>query len=204
MVDIWRIKNPGTKRYTWRQKIPPISSRLNFWLVSLSLCDYIRDVDILPTIKSDHSPINLKIQTFDNCKGRGLWKLNNSFLEEGDYVRGVMDIIRKTKEEDEIPDKIVYWEYLKFKIREYSIQYGKEKARINRDNERDLEERLENIDIQLDACQNEGDKNALVTQRNLIANELSAINDYKTEGIILRSKCEWYEKGEKVTVTFLD
>ena len=203
LVDIWRTKNPVTKRFTWRQKTPPIASRLDFWLVSLSLCDYIRDVDILPTIKSDHSPITLKIQTIDNSKGRGLWKLNNSFLEENEYVRGIIDIIQKTKEENEVNDKIVYWEYLKFKIREYSIHYGKERAKSKRDNERDLEERMKTIETQLDECENEGDRNVLVTQKNLIANELSAIDDYKTEGIIMRSKCEWYEKGEKSNSYFL-
>ena len=34
LCDIWRIHNPDTRRYTWRQKKPSISSRLDMWLVS--------------------------------------------------------------------------------------------------------------------------------------------------------------------------
>ena len=41
LVDIWRIGNPNTKKFTWRQKTPFVQRRLNFWLVSDSLQDEI-------------------------------------------------------------------------------------------------------------------------------------------------------------------
>jgi len=202
IIDIWRLKNPNTKRYTWRQKRPPIASRLDFWLVSLALSDYVRDVDILPSIKSDHSPINLKIETFETSKGRGLWKLNSSFLEDDKYKQGVIEVISELKEEV-IPDKIVFWEYLKFKIREFSVQYGKEKARFNRDNERELEESLKNLTSQLDECQEDEEKTMLIKQMDDITEKLVAIDRYKTEGIIMRAKCQYYEKGERSNSYFL-
>ena len=34
LFDIWRIRNPNVKRFTWRQKTPVIQRRLDFWLVS--------------------------------------------------------------------------------------------------------------------------------------------------------------------------
>ena len=33
-VDIWRVKNPQTKSYTWSQNSPIILCRLDFWLIS--------------------------------------------------------------------------------------------------------------------------------------------------------------------------
>ena len=45
LCDVWRIKNPNSKRYTWRQRNPElIQCRLDFWLISESLYD-----KILPT-----------------------------------------------------------------------------------------------------------------------------------------------------------
>ena len=32
LIDIWRIRNPDAKSYTWRQKKPLIQRRLDFWL----------------------------------------------------------------------------------------------------------------------------------------------------------------------------
>ena len=34
LVDIWRVKNPQTKSFTWSQQSPSIFCRLGFWLIS--------------------------------------------------------------------------------------------------------------------------------------------------------------------------
>ena len=41
LSDIWKVRNPLTKRYTWRQKHHLIQRRLDFWLTSNSLQDDI-------------------------------------------------------------------------------------------------------------------------------------------------------------------
>ena len=33
LVDVWRIKNPQSRSYTWSQKSPPIFCRLDYWLI---------------------------------------------------------------------------------------------------------------------------------------------------------------------------
>ena len=53
--DIWRIKNPTTRSYTWSQSEPQIFSRLDYWLISNCLADNVCTVDIIPSIKTDHS-----------------------------------------------------------------------------------------------------------------------------------------------------
>jgi hypothetical protein len=50
------------------------------WSISRSLCDYVTEIDIIPSIKSDHSAIIMTIKANEKEKGRGLWKINNSFL----------------------------------------------------------------------------------------------------------------------------
>ena len=46
LVDIWRVRNPDKKRFTWRQKNPLIQRRLDFWLISNSLQDDIENVGL--------------------------------------------------------------------------------------------------------------------------------------------------------------
>lgn len=36
LIDIWRIRNPNIKHFSWRQKNPIIQCRLDFWLISIS------------------------------------------------------------------------------------------------------------------------------------------------------------------------
>ena len=62
LLDIWRVRHPKEKRFTWRQKTPIIQRRLDFWLISDGLQDDVASVDIKPSIKSDHSAITLLIE----------------------------------------------------------------------------------------------------------------------------------------------
>ena len=55
LVDIWRIKNAQTRSYTWSQKSPTVLCRLDFWLISNNLCDFINATEIQLAIRTDQS-----------------------------------------------------------------------------------------------------------------------------------------------------
>ena len=61
LVDIWRVKNPQTKSFTWTQKSPVVLCRLDFWLISNNLCDFVNSTDIIPATRTGHSAINLNL-----------------------------------------------------------------------------------------------------------------------------------------------
>ena len=87
LVDIWRIRNPNTKKFTWRQKTPFVQRRLNFWLVSDSLQDEIHSTNIILSVKTDHSGISLSFRSIKNQKtGPSYWKFNSSLVDDPDYV----------------------------------------------------------------------------------------------------------------------
>ena len=52
LVDIWRIKNPAKRSFTWSQNSPMIFCRLDYWLISNSLHDLVVTTDIIPAIKT--------------------------------------------------------------------------------------------------------------------------------------------------------
>ena len=60
--DIWRVKNPTRRSYTWSQSEPLIFSRLDYWLTSNSLSDNVSKVDVISSIKTDHSAIVIEFQ----------------------------------------------------------------------------------------------------------------------------------------------
>ena len=129
--DIWRVKNPLASRYTWRRNNPSrVSSRLDYWLSSENLFDYVTDCDIIPCVKSDHSAVTLQLNSFEsNAKGRGYWKLNTSYLTEEAYIKGIRNLKTTCEEEyKDMGDDQLKWELMKFRIREYSVKYGIDKS----------------------------------------------------------------------------
>ena len=138
LVDIWRVRNPEIKRFTWRQKIPLIQRRLGFWLVGNALQEEIDQADIVPSIKSDHSAIVLSINGIEEqIHGPSFWKFNASLLDDKDYVTLINSKYEVWIEEfKDIDDPRLFWDLIKYKIRQDTEQFlianvkqGKERAK---------------------------------------------------------------------------
>ena len=82
MVDIFRHMNPDEKRYTYREKNPVKQARLDYFLVPNSLTDIVETIDIKPGYRSDHSIVEMQINTNKFVQGSGIWKFNNSLLNK--------------------------------------------------------------------------------------------------------------------------
>lgn len=204
LKDIWRVKNPQTKRFTWRRVNPRIKSRLDYWLTSEKTEDFIKETDIMPVSHTDHSAIALKLESINGRgKGRGQWRLNTTFLKEELYVKTMIENKEKWNEEfKNITDPSLKWELIKYRIRQFSMKYGKEKARDMKNTEKELEEKLK----QLEYDQDNIDEDMEVELEEKICElkaKLEEIAEYKTQGLILRSQANWHEKGEKSTKYFL-
>ena len=130
LLDIWRVRHPKEKRFTWRQKTPIIQRRLDFSLISDVLQDDVVSVDIKPSIKSDHSAITLLINGVDDSeRGPSFWKFNSTLVNDSDYRFLLDENIKNWLEEfKEDVDKRVLWDLLKYKIRQLTIKYSKGKA----------------------------------------------------------------------------
>ena len=130
LVDIWRIRNSKSKKFSWRQKSPIIQRRLDYWLISDSLQDDVAKVDIVTATRTDHLAITLEIDSLDDQQhGSFFWKFNNSLLDDA--------LLRQNfpKWLDEIifcDDLRIKWDWMKYKIGEESVLYSKVTAKEGR------------------------------------------------------------------------
>ena len=110
---------------------PIIQRRSDYWLVNDSLQDNIVSIDIIPSIKSDHSAITLSINGIDDSKrGPSFWKFNCSLVNDNNYCDLLHTNIKSWLEDFKVVvDKRVLWDLLKYKIRQLTISYSKTKAR---------------------------------------------------------------------------
>ena len=144
LIDIWRVKNPITKCYTWSQNSPMILYRLDYWLISNNLHDLTTSTDIIPAIKTDHSAISLELNNNDNqIKGPGLWKMNCALLKDDHYVDDIKSKIPVWLAEGykDLSDNRNIWDWLEYNIRAHAIQHSKQKAKEKIEKENHLQEK---------------------------------------------------------------
>ena len=97
LIDIWRIRNPMEKRYSWRQKYPNIQCRLDSFLISVGLGNITRKTDISYGLKSDHSFILLEIDKQNLKRGKGFYKFNTSLLLDDKFIENLQKLIQCTR-----------------------------------------------------------------------------------------------------------
>ena len=66
LCDIYRIRNPETKRFTWHRKTPFKLRRLDYFLISDCLQEAVQTIDIIPSVQSDHSALKLNFCNVQN------------------------------------------------------------------------------------------------------------------------------------------
>ena len=201
LIDAVRYHNPDKKIFTRIQRSPPVLSRIDHWLISSHLCNYLQAATAYPGIKSDHSIIFVHVTSSLVKRGRGFWKFNASLLQDLDYVQSVSNLIDNLKEETlYMSDKQLRWEYIKTEIRSFTLQFSSRKNKARREFKLKLEKDLYDMECQLHS----GVSQANVDRYMFIKEEVEKIEEFETKGAILRSKTRWAEAGEKNTKYFLN
>lgn len=100
------------------------------WYQGILKC-FVSDVDISPTILTDHKAISVKLKLWNN-RVFNYWKFSNSLLENEELITSKKCILKYWKYAS-INNE--YWKYLelqKFYIRKLAIQVGKKVAKQKR------------------------------------------------------------------------
>ena len=203
LIDIWRIKNPGVKSFTWSQQRQKIFCRLDYWMISNNLHDCVKTVKIIPAIKTDHSAICLELAFLDNsAPGPGYWKMNCSMLDDDVYVETISKMIPAWVEEGrrELSDYRCVWDWLKYNIRNFSIQHSKRKSKTIKEREMNLQNKYNKAKQRFENDSNDANSTLLWIAQE----ELETFYEKKVEGIIIRSRARWYEHGERSSKYFLN
>jgi len=130
LCDIFRVRYPDKKRFSFRQPNPRRSRRLDYFFISNSLQDSVLNSDILTSLSSDHSPVLVSFDdTITESKGSSYWKFNSLLLKNPEICAEIIDVIKKTKREFESIDPQLKWELVKYKVRCVCIDASKRLAK---------------------------------------------------------------------------
>ena len=224
LVDIYRVRHSGERRYTWRVMNPePKQARLDFFLISEELCAITADADISPGYRTDHSLVYLALNFVGQPKGRGLFRFNCSLLTDKEYSSIVRRTIKNTVMDYALPvytydfvnsalgnerfsdlqfsisDSLLF-EVLILNIRTETITYGIRKAKRYKRDENALNDTISRLEKQMSSNPNVETADALAEQQR----KLEEHREHLMRGNITRSRVKWYEEAERSTKYFLN
>lgn len=95
VIDPFRENYPELKRYTWRKKNPLKQARLDYFLTSETMMQYVKESAVEGSYRSDHSVVTLKLNFTNFDRGKSYWKHNNSLLTDHEYLKIINEKISK-------------------------------------------------------------------------------------------------------------
>ena len=116
----------------------------------------LNKTSISPSIKSDHSIVNLSFRLKNSIdKGRGFWKFNAALLKENEYIETIQTVIEecKTKYSD-LTDKSLLWDIIKCEIRGKTVSYARYRAKERKKKELSLQKKIEFLEHEIEKADN--------------------------------------------------
>ena len=129
LVDVYRDKNPKNKSYTYESKALKLCSRIDFFLLPQHQISWVKQIETVVSNAPDHKAVKLKLNS-PNKRGPGLWKFNNSLLDNKSYATLFKENYSLIGEKySGLEDKRLKWELVKMELRGLTIPYAKTKAK---------------------------------------------------------------------------
>ena len=124
LKDIWRHQNPDKEEFTFYSKVGT-GSRLDRFYVTRNITTNVKQNNFA---HSDHSKITMKIDLSEIERGPGIWKINNAYLKDKEYVQQITHVWYQHQFNRDKNDNVNgWWEESKKLIKETSIKFSKKK-----------------------------------------------------------------------------
>ena len=197
LSEIWRAKNNESCYFSWYRSRPKLrASRIDYAIISQGLNDCCENCGYINGLHSDHLAYYLYLNVNHNERGRGYWKMNTMYITNQNYIQRINETLDEIERSCLTKTKKEAWEYTKFKIKETSMNYAKNRA-----------SEIELIISQLSEkiCEMEADLTSV--NMDILERSKTDLESFMTEKIkacMFRSKANFNEFGEKPSKYYIN
>ena len=193
MDDIYRLKNPTTRSYTYFNKNYTSQSRIDYIFTPKYHVGNISKVDFkyVPRVP-DHKAVIIYVKLNED-RGPGFWKLNIKWLDDDTYCKSIKELLNDTNNEYKTLNPNLLWDMCKIRIKEFSIKYA---IAISRQNKNELKKIESDIKYYETKNNNDEHKNILLKLHNDLKIEVEKRNNEEIEGARIRSRLQWITESE--------
>jgi len=84
LIDVFRKLYPNERSFTYESKSLKVRSRIDFFLVSKSVENWVVKTNTKVSNAPDHKAVVLDLKILTEKRGPGLWKFNNSVVGDNE------------------------------------------------------------------------------------------------------------------------
>jgi exonuclease III len=192
LQDVWRLRHPTDRCYTWSRMNGSQASRLDMFWLSSSLIDSVTDIGIYPYFRSDHSYVFMTFSLPSTPeRGPGLWKFNSSLLSDRHFTAQVTAFwLEWQLEKSSFPSLGVWWDAGKKRLKWLIREHSRQQTSLRRSRVQSLEKAL----TDLSRRQVLGED--VASQIKDVRDDLDLEFRHRAHGAMIRSKEQWAEEGE--------
>ena len=199
-VDIWRAHNPDKKTFTYMSSKDKVAwSRIDYFLISESLNTNCMDSSIEASVSTDHSLIAVNFATSLQPRGPGIWKFNNTLLQDNQFVQKLKELVKDCKRIYNYMNPTEFWELLKFEMKQCAREWSRAKMVHNKTNKSNVYVKLNELQDELTETQSDSDSKELLHCITSLKSELNAYETLDAKRAAFRCKKSWIQGGEKMT-----
>ena len=201
LVDVWRAYNENVRRYTWfRTKPKLVASRIDFALISQGMVDLCKNICFIPGAFSDHTAIFLYLELCKQDRGPGYWKFNAKLLQDTEFIEEINIFLEHLVDNTKHMYIVDRWEYCKRKIASQIKEFSKTKSSEKQLIISQLSEKI--IEMEEKIQRDEAKDVKLAELMLKTKADMEEIMSERIKGVMFRSKCKYYEYGEKSSKYF--
>ena len=145
LIDRFRLDHPGREMWTWMGNLPAgqVRTYLDRVLVRRADADFVSCPTFHWLGMTDHRLVRVSLQLADRPSLASYWKFNTSLLVIKDFRERLESLIQRTLVGAVTGNR--WWEFLKFRIRDFAIKYGQQLQLDRAKKAKSLEDRLSRV-----------------------------------------------------------
>ena len=201
LADIWRYVHPLGRQFTWSRKHETVASRLDYLFITCRLIPRVLKCEIKTAVQTDHKAVICRMETpLTRTKGPGVWKFNDTFLNESAFCEIAEKIINCHVANKNDRTGIQNWLSLKTQIADAARKYGRRRAKNIKGDIKNLEDRIDQLSKE-PKPENWSIEHKDTWQKLHL--ELENWYNQQAQRAMFRSRMNWHIMGEKNTKYFL-
>lgn len=195
VADVWRFRNPNSRSYSFFSPVHKTYSRIDHFFLDKSLLPFVTACDYESIVISDHGPLTMRMRIPNTQTSYRPWRLNSLLLAEEAFTNLIESQITLFLDINRTPgmSSLTIWESLKAYLRGQVISYcaNQKKASTAR-----LKELTDEI-LELDMAHSHLPSADIMKKRMSLQTEFDLLSTKQAEYLISKSRCGYYEHGEK-------